>query len=157
MSLSSIDDKNIKLFENQSIINGRIIYDKEILENIGSENYIMLSRKYPKYFKMFPECRTLSYNGCWQPGIINITISNDPEIIKLDIVKTIFYKIRFSNNSDLVKEKVDYKVTEIESSVSIWIIICMIFVILIFLSIFIIYDSEKFQNKFKNVKLITSI
>lgn len=152
MSLSSIEDKNIKLFENQSYIDGKIIYDKDILNNIGYDNYVMLSRKYPNYFKFFPECSTVSYDDYKHPGMIELITEGNVEKIKIDIIKTIYYGKRFSINSDLVIDKKNFSVSETEDSLLIWIFICIIIVSLLFFSLYIIYISKIFNEKINNIK-----
>lgn len=137
-----------RLFDNQSYINSKIFSDSEIMRYVGYDNYVMLNRKYPGYFKFFPECNTLSYNEFKYPSIISLLTSNDPEIIKKDIIKTIYYREFISNNSLLVKNKKDrdMNITESEDKTMIWIFICMIIVILLIFSIFTIYNSKSYKE-----------
>jgi hypothetical protein len=96
--------KEPQILLGSSFINDKVIYDHDILKNIGIENYIMLHRKYPNYFKYFVECETNYDINEFMPGYINILLSkyDHPKIIKSDIIKTIYYQEYFSEVSNLV-------------------------------------------------------
>lgn len=122
-----------------SYINGQIINDSDIFRYVGYDNYIMLYRKYPHYFKYFKECDTKSEGIGTIPGYINLFISDNPQKIKSDIIKTIHYKTYISTNSYLVKdfEFITDKPTELDDTTSIWIFICIILISLLFFSAYI--------------------
>lgn len=133
-----------RLIAGASIIDDTIIRDLEIFQKIGYRNYIQLHRKYPFYFKYFAECDNLNDGIGYVPASILLFVSDDPKTIKCDIVKTIYYNIWFSPNSDLVFESKDIiqcRPTEFENTVSIWIFICIVIVSLIVLAIYILIKS----------------
>lgn len=126
-----------------SYINGQIINDSDIFRYIGYNNYIMLYRKYPFYFKYFKECDTLSEGIGSIPGEINLFISDNPYDIKSDIIKTIHYKTYISPNSYLVKDFnfTTNKPTELDDTISIWIFICIIIISLLVFSVYVFIIS----------------
>lgn len=137
-----------KLFYNQSYIGEKIFSDSEIMRYIGYNNYVMLNRKYPNYFKYFPECEVKCYYNFKHPLNISIITGNDPNVIKKDIIKTIYYNDFVSNVSLLVNNKKDndMNITEMEDKTIIWILICIIIVILLFFSVIILYKSNSYKN-----------
>lgn len=143
-----------QLYGDTSIIDNKFIRDSDIFKHVGYKNYIMLHRKYPYYFKKFEECSNITEGIGYIPGEINLLISDDPERIKKDIVKTMYYGVWFSENSDLVffsKDKLICKPTDFESDVNIWIFICIIMISLIIFAIYIMTKSTHL-NKIINFK-----
>lgn len=133
-----------RLFADGSVIENTIIRDSEIFQNVGYKNYIQLHRKYPGYFKYFSECDNITDGIGHVPSPILLYTCNDPKILKSDIVKTIYYKKWFSENSNLVlecKDKIICRPTEFENTTSIWIFICIIIVTLIFFAVYILAMS----------------
>jgi len=142
------------LFTGTSIIDNHIINDSDIFLHIGYENYVILNRKYPYYFKFFNECNTKNDKIGKIPGYLDVFFKYSIEEIKKDIIKTIYYKKYISEISDLVINfKIcDTKPKEFENTISIWIFICIIIVSLLFFSVYILVKSEKINKiiKFKN-------
>lgn len=133
-----------KLIADSAIIGNVIIKDSDIFKNVGYKNYVQLTTKYPGYFKYFKECDNITDGIGYIPISISIFTSDDPEKIKKDIVKTIYYGEWISNNSDLVldcKDKILCNPTEFESTTFIWIFICIILITLLFFSTYILIKS----------------
>lgn len=146
-----------KLIANAAVIGDCIIRDIDIFQNVGYRNYIQLHRKFPNYFKYFIECDNITDCIGYIPSDISLIISDDPEILKKDIVKTIYYNVHISNNSDLVlkcKDKILCKPTEFENTTSIWLFICIIIVSLIVFAIYILINSPH-SDKLFNISDIT--
>lgn len=140
-----------KLIGNAAVIGDIVIKDSEIFQNVGYKNYIHLHRKYPNYFKFFTECNNITSEFGYLPSDISLRVSDDPEILKKDIVKTIYYNKWFSNNSNLVfecKDKISCKPTEFEDSTSIWVFICIIIISLIVFAIYILSNSSHIDKLF---------
>ena len=139
------------MFEDSSIINSTIIRDSDIFKNVGYDNYIMLNRKYPKHFTFFEECYTKHEGIGTIPGIINLYISDDPLIIKSDIIKTIYYGVWISHNSELVlnAKKLKFKPTEFDDTGIIWIIISIIIVVLFIFATYILISNPLSDNIIK--------
>lgn len=142
--------KEPTLFDGSSIIDGKIINDYDIFRNIGYDNYVMLNRKYPLYFKYFDECKTKTDGIGFIPGRINIFISSDPEEIKKDIIKTMHYNIYISKNSELLcnVKKLECKPTQLCDSTSIWIFVCIIMIILLVFSVYVLNLSPHMMKIF---------
>ena len=127
-----------------SYINGEIINDSDIFLHVGYENYIMLYRKYPQFFKYFKECDTKIDNIGMIPGQIALITVGDANDIKSDIIKTIYYKTYISSNSYLInnmKETIK-RPTELEDTTSMWIFICIVMVSLLVFSVYIFIISN---------------
>ena len=133
-----------------SIIDNTIIKDSDIFQHIGYKNYIQLNRKYPLYFKYFDECKVNEEHIGNIPGNISLLISDNPDKIKKDIVKTIYYGKWFSDNSDLVlnyKDKILVKPIEVEETTPILIFVFIIIVLLFIFATYIIIKSPMINNK----------
>lgn len=131
-----------------SYIDGNIINDSDIFLNVGYDNYIMLYRKYPHFFKYFKECDTKIDKIGMIPGDIELITVGDAHDIKSDIIKSIYYKTFISSNSYLVKEaKGEIKhLVELEDTTTMWIFICIVMVSLLVLSVYIFIVSDSTKN-----------
>ena len=127
-----------------SYINGQIINDSDIFFHVGYENYIMLHRKYPHFFKYFKECDTKNDSIGIIPGQISLITVGDANNIKSDLIKTIYYKTYISSNSYLINDiKIKNKnITELEDTTSMWIFICIIMISLLIFSVYIFIISN---------------
>lgn len=147
-----------KLIGDSAVIDNTIIKDSEIFQKIGYKNYVQLQRKYPNYFKYFTECDSVTDCIGFIPSNISLYITDDPNIIKCDIVKTIYYKVWVSPVSDLIlnsTDKVLCNPTEFENTTSITIFIYIILVSLIVFAIYILTISPYMVKlmKTKNFEL----
>lgn len=148
LTLNGVVIQNPIIALGTSYIDGRIINDSEIFYRVGFDNYIMLQRKYPLFFKWFKECETKVDDIGIVPGDISlITIGNAIDI-KSDIVKTIFYDTYISPNSDLIKviPHKNIRPTEMTETTSVWIFICIVMVSLLVFVIYIMVTSDVTKN-----------
>lgn len=138
-----------KIFGNTTYIENIFIKDSDILRYVGIPNYMMLQRKFPNYFSYFEILSFSSYKDIFVPGDINLYINGTPETIKKDIVKTMFYKKNFSSNSYLVSDDIDEPMIFNEKPVeySIWIFICIIIVVLLIFSTYLLFMFVKTNEK----------
>jgi len=141
-SIKTCDIEEPRLFTGTSYIGGNYYHDSDIINYIGLDNYIILSRKFPNFFVEFNETKTC--NDILIPGYINLILDGSPNKIKSDIIKTIHYKQKISSNSNLIIKfkEVDSRITK--DTTSIWIFIC---IVMIFLFVFSIYILVETKNK----------
>lgn len=148
----SCDDlKNPIIRLGTSYIDGEIINDSDIFLHVGYENYIMLQRKYPYFFKYFKECDTNMDIIGMIPGKISLITVGDANQIKSDIIKTIHYKRYVSFNSYLInniKQNVKRPI-ELEDTTSMWIFICILMVSLLLFSLYIFIVSNNIKDLIK--------
>ena len=104
----NIDDNDIILFSGISYINQKVIYDSDIYKYVGFKNYVMLSRKFPYYFKKFKECDTRNEGIGFIPGRIFLFLDKDPAIIKKDLIKTIYFD-KYIKREEVWTSKILYK------------------------------------------------
>ena len=120
-------------------------------------NYIMLHRKFPKYFSYFRECKRILEYPMFSPIYINVFISDDPRVVKSDIIKTIHYKKYVSENSRLLIHNDTDPITphDIHDTTFMWIFICLIMISLLVISIYVMTISYPFERFLKphNIKI----
>lgn len=144
----NIDDNDIILFSGISYINQKVIYDSDIYKYVGFKNYVMLSRKFPYYFKKFKECDTRNEGIGFIPGRIFLFLDKDPAIIKKDLIKTIYFDKYISKTSSLIFDNDDGNIEPDKNSFlsGLWLFISLVMVFLLLLSIYILFTSSLFKE-----------
>ena len=125
-----------------SFYKNKVITDDMIMTSVGVVTYKYLCVKFPYWFYYYKECSEIitPLEGNI-PSEINLYISNNPYEIKKDLILSLCNEKIVSNNLNLLNStcKPNYPLLE-ENSVYSWIFICIVMILLILLSIFIIYN-----------------
>ncbi len=133
-----------------SYYKGKIITDSEIMKNIGVVTYSYLAFKFPAIFRKFKECDELYLSPEGHiPSHINLYISDNPFVIKSDLIKIIHGEEPeniFHRNLIDSSDKPQFPLLEKENSFYEWIFICIVMIILIFLAMYVIYKLDKTEN-----------
>ena len=127
-------NKRVSFYKNNTVT------DDMIMNAVGVVTYNYLNRKFPEWFYYYKECsEIISPIEGYIPSEINLYISNDPYQIKKDLIIFICGEDIESNNLIILNStsKPNYPLLE-ENGFYPWIFICIVMIILILLSIYII-------------------